>query len=59
LDVGKVILDEPLERNRLESGTQMSQNVTVGVYRATMVSFASGISRTFKDELKIDVSKAA
>ncbi len=24
-----------------------------------MVSFASGISRTFKDELKIDVSKAA
>jgi hypothetical protein len=25
LDVGKVILDEPLKRNRLESGTQMSQ----------------------------------
>jgi hypothetical protein len=33
-------------------------NLTAGVYKATIVASAQGVSKTFNDALQIDVSKA-
>jgi hypothetical protein len=56
LDVGKVILGRTSGE---EYAGIWNTNVIAGVYRATVVASASGASKTFKDVLKMDVSKAA
>jgi len=56
VEVGKV----NLERTSGEEYAGIwNANLTAGVYKATIVASASGVSKTFNDALQIDVSKAA
>jgi hypothetical protein len=56
VEVGKV----NLERITGEKYVAIwNANLTAGVYKATIVASAQGVSKTFNDALQLDVSKAA